>query len=259
METLYKIYAFIFGSMIGSFLNVVILRLPLGGDIVYQSSHCPKCMNKLKVYHNIPILSFLFLRGKCAFCGTRISWRYPLIETLTGLISLWLLPEVITTDSMGFFFFNFAIACVFICHFFIDLDHHLLLDKLNIYLLILILPYVFFYHDWLTSLIGAAIGFGGPLLVTWLFYKIRGQVGLGGGDIKLFGILGLLLGPTGVMLNIFLSCFIGAIVGLVFIALQKMHKDKPMPFGPFIILVASLQIFFPEHALALQRLMFSMA
>lgn len=259
MHTLYQIYAFIFGSMIGSFLNVVILRLPLGKDIVYDGSHCPECKTKLKPYHNVPILSFLFLRGKCAFCGTRISWRYPLIETLTGLISLWLLPESINVDTMAIFFFQFALASVFICHFFIDLDHHLLLDKLNIYLLILIVPYVFFYHVWVTSLIGGVIGFGGPLLVTWLFYKIRGQVGLGGGDIKLFGILGLLLGPTGVMLNIFASCFVGAIVGLVFIALNKMHKDKPMPFGPFIILVASFQIFFPEAANTLQRLMFGMA
>jgi prepilin signal peptidase PulO-like enzyme (type II secretory pathway) len=259
METLFFIYAFIFGAMIGSFLNVVILRMPLGKDIVYQSSHCPTCQHKLRFYHNIPILSFLFLRGKCAFCGVRISWRYPLIETLTGLISFWLFPEIVTADSMMFYVFNFAIACVFICHFFIDLDHHLLLDKLNIYLLVLILPYVFFYHDWLTSLMGAALGFGGPLLVTWLFYKIRGQVGLGGGDIKLFGILGLLLGPTGVMLNIFLSCFIGAIVGLAFIAFQKMSKDKPMPFGPFIILVASIQIFFPDLAHSIQRVIFLMA
>ncbi len=256
MINLYSFYAFIFGLLIGSFLNVVILRLPVRKDLVRARSACPQCATQLRWYHNIPVLSFLFLRGKCGFCHNRISWRYPLIEILTGLVAYALFPEANGSGSFVIFAFYFTLACIFICHFFIDLDHQLLLDSLNLYLLAIILPYVFFNYHWQYWVIGAAIGFGGTLLVTWLFYKIRGQIGLGGGDIKLYGILGLLLGPTGIVFNIFLSCFVGAIVGLLLIGLRKTTKDKPLPFGPSILGVASFQIFFPEYAHQLQAWLF---
>lgn len=255
MNTLYSIYAFIFGTMIGSFLNVVILRLPVEKNLVSDRSGCPKCGTQLKWYHNIPVISFLALRGKCAFCKTPISWRYPLIEILTGLISFWLFPDQVDVSSLTLYLVYFSIACVFLCHFFIDLDHQLLLDSLNIYLLIIIVPFVVFYFSWQYWLIGGAVGFGAPLFVTWLFYKIRGQVGLGGGDIKLFGILGLILGPLGICFTIFLSCFVGAVVGIVLIAFRKHTKDKPMAFGPAILIVASFQIFFPSAAEALQKML----
>jgi prepilin signal peptidase PulO-like enzyme (type II secretory pathway) len=256
METFTNIYVFIFGLLIGSFLNVVILRLPEKKDLIFTRSACPTCGSKLRWYHNIPLLSFLFLKGKCGYCEKRISWRYPLIEILTGLIAYWLLPEVINLESLGVFLFFFTLACVFICHFFIDLDHHLLLDSLNLYLLAIILPFALIMYHWSYWLTGGAIGFGAPLLVTWIFYKLRGQVGLGGGDIKLYGILGLYLGPTGVMFTIFLSCFVGAIFGIIMIGLKKMTKDKPMAFGPAILLVAAFQIFFPDLYYQLQRLLF---
>src|SRR5688500_4203193 len=141
METFIKLHAFIFGLLIGSFLNVVILRLPKKSNLVSERSRCPQCQTILRWYHNIPMVSFLFLRGKCAFCGKPISWRYPLIELLTGLIALWLIPSEPNLESVGFFLFYFMVACVFICHFFIDLDHHLLLDSLNLYLLAIIFPF----------------------------------------------------------------------------------------------------------------------
>jgi leader peptidase (prepilin peptidase)/N-methyltransferase len=253
METLYSIYSLIFGCMIGSFLNVVILRLPAGKNLVSERSACPKCGAQLKWYHNIPLLSFIALRGKCGFCGAKIAWRYPLVELLTGLISFWLFPDIMNVETLGLYLFYFLIACVFICHLFIDLDHHLLLDNLNLYLVAIILPYSAFFFPWTYWVIGGAVGFGAPLFVTWLFYKLRGQVGLGGGDIKLFGILGLLLGPIGVIYTIFLSCFVGAFCGVIMIATKKMSKENPMAFGPYIILVAAFQIFFPEQALIVQK------
>jgi len=112
---------------------------------------------------------------------------------------------------------------------------------------------MYFWPHWV---IGGAVGFGGPLLVTWLFYKIRGQVGLGGGDIKLYGILGLYLGPMGIMLTIFLSCFVGAVVGLTLIAFKKTSKDRPMAFGPAILMVAAFQIYFPKYAHYIQSFFF---
>lgn len=259
MSYLYATYSFIFGMLIGSFLNVVIVRLPIGKDLVKSRSECVNCKKSLKWFHNIPVLSFLFLKGKCAYCGKRISWRYPLVEILTGLISLWLFDSsYLSVESVGLYFFYFIIACIFICHFFIDLDHHLLLDSLNLYLLATILPYSFIKYHWSFWIIGGAIGFGVPFIVTWLFYKIRGQIGLGGGDIKLFGILGILLGPMGVILTIFLSCLVGAIVGVLLIVLKKTSKEKPMAFGPAILIVAAFQIYFPGLAQKLQYLMFSL-
>jgi leader peptidase (prepilin peptidase)/N-methyltransferase len=256
MNTLYSIYAFIFGCMIGSFLNVVILRLPLNKNLVSDRSACPHCGRQLAWYHNIPVLSFLFLRGKCAFCHTRISWRYPLIEILTGLICFWLFPESPDVESLENFLFLFSIACIFIAHFFIDIDHKLLLDSLNLYLLVIILPFSIFHFHWSYWLIGGAVGFGIPLLVTWLFYKLRGQIGMGGGDIKLYGLLGLLLGPKGIFFSIFMSCFLGAVVGIALILSQKMSKENPMAFGPLILIVATFQIFFPFYAEYLQSFLF---
>ncbi len=256
MKELYQIYAFVAGLLIGSFLNVVIIRLPQNKNMVSKRSACPKCDTQLKWYHNIPVLSFAFLRGKCGFCGARISWRYPLIEILTGLIAFWLFPEDLSELSLAFYAFHFTVACIFICHFFIDLDHQLLLDSLNLYLLAAVLPFAFFTSQWTFWAVGGAVGFGGTLLVTWLFYKIRGQIGLGGGDIKLYGILGILLGPMGIVFNIFLSCFVGALVGILLISLGKTTKEKPLPFGPSILLVASFQIYFPEYAHQLQQWMF---
>jgi leader peptidase (prepilin peptidase)/N-methyltransferase len=256
LRDLYQFYSFFFGLLIGSFLNVVIIRLPAKKDLVKTRSACPQCGTQLRWYHNIPVLSFLILRGKCGFCGARISWRYPLIEILTGLVAFWLFPENLDSLNLALFSFHFTVACIFICHFFIDLDHQLLLDSLNLYLLAAVLPFVFFTYHWNYWVIGSAIGFGGTLLVTWLFYKVRGQIGLGGGDIKLYGILGLLLGPMGIVFNIFMSCFVGAIVGLSLIAIRKATKDKPLPFGPSILLVAAFQIYFPELASQLQAWIF---
>lgn len=258
MEYLIELYVFIFGLLIGSFLNVVILRLPVKKDLVVTRSACPACGKQLKWFHNIPLCSFILLRGKCAFCQARISWRYPLIELLTGLVAFWLFPDELTTQSLTNFFFYFAIACIFICHFFIDLDHHLLLDSLNLYLLALILLHAVFHFPWQYWIIGGAIGFGVPLLVTWVFYKLRGQVGLGGGDIKLFGVLGIFFGPTGIMFTIFLSCFVGAVVGIMLIVSKKLTRDRPMAFGPAILIVAAFQIFFPRYSALVQSFFFPM-
>ena len=141
-------------------------------------------------------------------------------------------------------------------HFVIDVEHHLLLDRINIFFLIVILPYVLYFYDpyyWIT---GGLIGFLGPLSITWLFYKFRGVVGLGGGDIKIFGVLGLLLGPLGILNNIFMSCLLGSVIGVVLIALKKLNKDTPFAFGPYIIVTAAIQIYFPEFFTRINFLQF---
>lgn len=243
------------GAAIGSFLNVVIYRLPRGEDIVFKRSHCPKCKTKIKWYNNIPLLSFLILRGKCSECRTKISWRYFLVELLVGISALYFYHHfVLRFGSYGDFVFYFVVFCLFVCHFFIDIDHQILPDSINIVLLVLLGGYAIFHFSLNHWLIGAAVGFLGPLTVTWLFYKLRGQIGLGGGDIKLYGILGFYLGPFDILRNIFLSCFVGTFVILVLMGLKRVSKDDPVAFGPSIIFISVWQIFFPEQLNHLMKL-----
>lgn len=245
LEVSLSILTFIFGLLIGSFLNVVIYRMPRNISVVFPSSACPSCEHKIKWYENFPVLSFLLLKGKCSNCKTKISIKYPLVELFVGFVALFLAPTDLSLPQLTKFFVYFSIAATFIAHFFIDVEHQLLPDKLNLYLLGVMGSYSILYNEIYFWLIGGAIGFLGPLGVTILFYKLRGQIGLGGGDIKLFGILGIFLGPLGILNNIFMSCFLGAIGGILLIQLKKIDKDNPFAFGPFIILVASIQIFFP--------------
>lgn len=240
-----KVLIFIFGSLIGSFLNVVIHRLPLKQSVVTPRSRCPKCNHLIRWYENIPIISYLFLRGKCSECKTKISIRYPLVELLVGLIAINLIPASFDHNALLTSGYFFSVACILLCHLLIDIDHQILPDKINIYFLIITIPYVVLSFNLYHWLIGGLIGFFFPLLVTWLFYKLRGQIGLGGGDIKLFGILGLILGPMGIVHNIFMSCLFGSILGIILIMSKKLGKDTPLAFGPYIIVVAALQIYYP--------------
>ena len=236
----------ILGLLIGSFLNVLIHRLPLKKDIVFDRSACPKCKGQIAFYLNIPLLGYLFLRGKCQKCKQPIHWRYPLVELVTGCVFAFALPISKDTISLYSYFLHVGVSSALIVHFFIDLEHRLLLDKINIYLLLLILPYSIIFNVPMFWILGGLIGFGGPLFVSWAFYKIKGKMGLGGGDIKLWGVLGILLGPIGIMENIFFSSFLGSIIGIVLILQKKYHTDAGIPFGPFIILVALVQMYFPD-------------
>ncbi len=239
-------YFFFFGALVGSFLNVLILRLPKEEDVVLKPSHCPSCGKNLKWYMNVPILSYLLLRGKCHYCSVRISPQYPLIELIAGLMAIIIKPKYLDFDSLYFFFFYFSVFCVFLVHFIIDLRHKILPDSLNVYLLLTFGIYAFFYKSFMFSILGFLIGLLFPLTVAYVFYKIKGVEGLGGGDIKLFAVLGVLLGPVGILQNLFLSCFLGSIIGVLLIVFKVMGKNEGIPFGPSILVVASFQIYFPK-------------
>jgi prepilin signal peptidase PulO-like enzyme (type II secretory pathway) len=240
------VFIFLVGAVLGSFLNVVIYRLPINKSVVTPRSSCIKCGYQIKWFENIPILSYIFLRGRCSNCKTNLSLRYPLIEALIGTIAILLFPQNLSDQALIHFFFLFFVAYIFVGLFIIDIEHHLLPDKLNLYLLALIAPYSILNFGYVDPIIGGLIGFGGTYGITYLFYKIKGQIGLGGGDIKLFGILGLYLGPQGIVQLIFLSSLLGSVLGIILISLKKLPKDKPFAFGPYILIVAALQIFFPE-------------
>lgn len=244
MELLLIIFATIFGLLIGSFLNALIYRLPREINIALPRSSCTNCKKIILWYENIPVLSYLFLRGKCSGCNAKISWQYPAVEILTAMAAFAIAPANTSPSELLNFFFFFSVFCCFLVHFIVDLKHQILPDSINAYLAAVFFTISCFGNPWSYWLIGGAIGLGFPLLVSWIFYQLRGEIGLGGGDIKLYGALGLYLGPIGIMQNIFLSCFLGAIVGLLLIATKLMKKENPIPFGPFIIVVGAVQIFF---------------
>jgi leader peptidase (prepilin peptidase)/N-methyltransferase len=237
---------FVFGSMIGSFLNVLIYRIPLGENFVSERSKCTSCGKLIYWYENIPLLSYLFLRGKCSKCGERISIRYPLVELVAGVMSVYLMPKYISGENIVFYLFHFSIFCALLVHFLIDVKHKILPDGINLYLAIFFFLYAVLNYNYQYWLIGGLIGFLFPLGVTYLFYLLKNKVGLGGGDIKLYGALGLYLGPIGVLYNIFFSCLLGSVIALPLMIFKIISRNTAIPFGPFIIVVAFLQIYFPK-------------
>ncbi|PIK14476.1 A24 family peptidase [Halobacteriovorax sp. JY17] len=242
--TLYIVF-FIFGSMIGSFLNAVIYRLPRKINIAFPRSHCTNCKKLIYWYENIPILSYIFLRGKCSKCKSPYSAMYPAVEILIGVVAVLLIPDNLNSMSLMYYFLYFSLFCALFCHFIIDIKHQILPDSINIYIAVVLLCISFLKYSPTYYFLGALIGFLFPYLVTLAFYYLKGQQGLGGGDIKLFAALGILLGPVGIINNIFLSCFFGALFSLVMMALGKMSRNSKLAFGPFIIIVAVFQVYFP--------------
>ena len=243
MEILLSVFAALFGLLVGSFLNALIYRLPRNINIAFPRSSCTNCKKIITWYENIPVISYIFLCGKCSGCGSKISPEYPIVEIISAIVAFLMAPSTVSGPALLNFFFFFSIYCCFLVHFIVDLKHQILPDSINVYLASLFLLVSMLSHSWTYWLIGGVIGLGFPLLVSWVFYLLKGQVGLGGGDIKLYGALGFYLGPIGIMQNIFLSCFLGALVGIVLIVTKLIKKENPIPFGPFIIVVGAFQIF----------------
>lgn len=242
-----KAFSFVFGLCIGSFLNAVIYRLPREISLSASRSHCPSCDKLIYWYENIPLFSWLFLRGKCSGCSAKISIQYPLVELTVGVFALVMTPKSIDGFNLYYYFFNVSVFATFVAMFLIDLRHKLLPNVLNIYLAIILFSRVVMNMAYPHWLFGAMIGVFAPLSITYLFYLLKGQVGLGGGDIKLWGALGLYLGPIGIVHNMTLSCFLGALVGGGLIVAKVIDRNTPVPFGPFIIVVSFIQIYFPEY------------
>ncbi len=272
-ELIGYIALFVFGGVIGSFLNVVIHRVPREESIVFPNSTCPKCGNAIKPYDNIPIVSWLVLRGKCRKCGEKISARYPAVELLSALLFM------VVGWSVGFTVF-LPVALIFtvtiVALVFIDAEHMLLPDVLTFPLLgfallsRLIFSFVpnneVYFSDvrfypltqisdspaWLVALLAALLGGlvgGGSLwLVGEIWKRLRGVDAMGLGDVKLMFGVGALLGWRLTVLTIFLGAFTGALVGVIVIARSK---DKDMqakiPFGIFLGIGALVSLLFGEQ------------
>lgn len=242
-----SIMSFIFGACIGSFLNVVICRMPSGQSIVSPPSHCPACNHVIPFYFNIPIVSFLLLRGKCGFCKTTISIRYPLVELMTGFLSIGLFIKFGLTPT-ALFYFTFSAVLVAIS--FIDLDHQIIPDKLSLPgILIFSTSCLFVPKMHVLSVIWGILAGGGILsIVAFLYYSLRKHHGMGIGDIKLLAMIGAAIGLKGVFFTLFTGSVFGTLGGVAAMALTKNpdSRQTKIPFGPFLSLGAILYIFWGE-------------
>ena len=242
----------VFGLLIGSFLNVVIHRLPLDQSIVSPGSHCPHCQSPVRWYQNLPLLSFLFLGGKCANCQARIHWRYPFVEFLTAFL-FWAAFRGVDLSLLGiisqFRLWIFIAICVSVA--FIDLDHRIIPDELSLggWALGALTAYWDFRNGMGHLILASLGGFGFFFLFAVLYEKATGRVGLGGGDIKFMGTIGIFLGFGGIWASLMISSVVGSVIGIGLAALRKKEGGETVmrtaiPYGPFLVFGALIELYF---------------
>ncbi len=243
---------FVFGALVGSFLNVCIGRIPNGESIITPPSHCLKCQTPIAFYDNVPILSWLVLRGRCRFCHAAISPRYLAVELLMGLFS----SVIYYRFGLSF---SFAISFVFVAALivisFIDLDVRIVPDVISLPGIILGLAFsvigYFFYYDQLdviptpiSSIIGIVAGGGFLLATAWAYEKFTGVEGMGGGDIKLLAMIGAFLGWPSIPITLFIASLLGSILGIGGMLLTGAGRRMALPFAPFLCSGALIYLFY---------------
>lgn len=248
--TLISVFGFIFGSCIGSFLNVCILRIPEGASIIYPGSRCPACGHAIPFYHNIPLISYLVLRGRCRHCRNPISVRYFLIEALAGLMAVAVLITFGVTVQALYWFIFIAVLIVIS---FIDIDHGIIPDRLSLPGIVLFSSSALIVPDmtaW-SALTGIVAGGGSLYLIALTYYLVRKQDGMGGGDIKLLAMIGAATGLEGVIVTVFIGSVIGTAAGAA-IMLRRQSPDLKLkiPFGPFLSAGAVCHLFVGEKLVA---------
>lgn len=248
---------FLFGSAIGSFLNVVIYRLPAQLSLLYPPSRCPKCSHPLQARDNIPVLGWLLLRGKCRYCRTPISPRYPLVETVTGILFLAIFWQFnVTWQTIGYWAFcSWLLALALI-----DLDTLTLpnpLTQTGLVLGILFAAFTGGATGLFNSILGAVLGLWLFDTITTVGSLVMGQTAMGAGDAKLAAMIGAWLGWKLLLLSGFLACTLGALVGGGAIALRLISRRQPIPFGPFLALGATLSLFWGQILLTYYLRLFS--
>lgn len=238
----------ILGLCVGSFLNVVIYRIPNNMNLAYPASHCPKCQEKIKWYDNIPVLSYIFLGGKCRHCKEKITVRYLLVEVLNAL--LWLLSAyVFWKESAVYSIVIMLVSSVLICITFIDIEHLIIYDRFQIMLLILAIIAIFF--DKRVNLDSKLIGFIFGALFFMIMHVgakvVLKKDGLGGGDVKLAAICGLLLGFDRGFVAIIIASVMGSVVLLIVNRIRKDKKSQEYPFAPFIVLGVMISLYIGQY------------
>lgn len=273
-QNIFLVLVALFSLLVGSFLNVLIYRLPrmiqhawnqecrhyLGLkphksdmdklNLYLPLSHCTECKKGLKPWHNIPILSYLVLRGKCAFCHSKISIRYPLVELLCCIASVYVAWRFgVSWQTVAALLFTWILISLT----FIDLDHHLLPDQLTLLLLwlgLLASIYGLFTscHD---AIIGAIAGYLVFAITQWVFKLVTGKIGMGQGDYKFLAALGAYLGWQQLPLIVLLASFIGMIFGLTHMLIKRQYKSLPLPFGPYLAVAGWISLIWGNDILHL--------
>jgi leader peptidase (prepilin peptidase) / N-methyltransferase len=249
-----SLIVFVFGAVVGSFLNVCIGRIPNEESIVTPPSRCPNCRTPIAFYDNVPLVSYLLLRARCRSCSVPISARYFWVELLMGLMAVALYYRF----GLGFeFFLGFILVAALIVISFIDLDVRIVPDVISlpgiVLGLVLSVAGYFFLGTQsglvpspLSSVIGILAGGGFLLATAWIYEKITGVEGMGGGDIKLLAMIGAFLGWPSIPITLFFASLVGSVVGLTCMLLTGAGRRLALPFAPFLCSGALLFIFFGE-------------
>lgn len=240
---------FLIGIFIGSFLNVCIYRIPREESIAFPPSHCTNCNKPLRPQHLFPILSYLFLRGKCGYCSTKISLRYPLVELMTGMLFI-LLYLKLGMDAR--YIFYASLTCILICITFIDYDYQIIPDGLLLFgmglgVLYKLVAYLMLDQPphFLNSLLGLLLGGGFFLLIA-----ILSNGGMGGGDIKLMGMLGFWFGWQTILFITLFAFITGSIMSILLLISKLKSRKDAIPFGPFIVISVFISIFYRDSILS---------
>ena len=249
INVLFVSLVFMFGMCIGSFLNVCIYRLPSSTSIINPSrSFCPQCNNAIQFYDNIPVLSYLWLKGRCRNCKAPISLRYPLVELMTGILAIAILFKFgLTIEGVIYFVFMSSLLVIT----FIDIDHKIIPDIISLpgIPIGLAASFVLPAMTFKSSLFGLLTGGGSLLLVAWIYSLITRKEGMGGGDIKLLGMIGAFGGWKGVIFTIFAASLTGTLVGMIVMLLKGKNLKFAIPFGPFLSIGAMSYVFFGEKVI----------
>ncbi|KIL46204.1 prepilin peptidase [Jeotgalibacillus campisalis] len=252
MTLMYTSIFFLYGTILGSFYNVVGLRMPVKQSIVFPGSSCPGCSHQLKWFELIPVLSFLFLKGSCRKCSSQISFLYPAMEMLTGVLFAYAYWKYQ-------FSLEFAVALLFISLLVIitvsDLAYMIIPDKILLFFggALLVLRVFEPLTPWWDAYAGSVAGFS-----LLLFIAIVSKGGMGGGDIKLYAVIGLVLGVKLTLLSFFLATLIGTMAGVAGIVWKRKNRKEPVPFGPSIAAASVITYFWGEDLISLYlQLLFS--
>ncbi|MBL7142316.1 MAG: prepilin peptidase [Candidatus Pacebacteria bacterium] len=258
MNLFFTLLIFVLGLVIGSFLNCLIYRLETGGNFSKGRSFCPHCKHTLSWQDLIPVFSFLFLKGKCRYCGKPISFQYPLVEIFTGFLFVFIFNFVFKIQLFNFenilnLLFLIVISCFLIVIFVFDLKHFIIPDKVVYPAIIFAIIYSIFYFIFVIGDSGLLIQYSISAFLAAAFFLLivlvsRGRW-MGIGDIKLAFLMGLFLGWPNILTALFLAFFIGAIIGLGLIVLKRKTLKSEVPFGPFLVAGTFLALFWGEKML----------
>lgn len=229
-------FAALLGLMFGSFLNVCIHRLPRSESLAFPASHCPACGRPLSWFENVPILGYLLLRGQCRTCHARISPMYPIVEVVTALLFVGAYEHFGLSLLMVS---RLAFACAMLVLFVIDLQHRILPNVITLPGIVIgFVLSVATEPGWVASLIGLVAGGGVLLLIAEVYFRVRGEEGLGMGDVKMLAMIGAFLGWKLMLLTLVLSSFAGSFIGLAMIVVRRGNMKYALPFGTFLAIGA---------------------